>query len=234
MSLKSLRLRTFHVKMIAHESRVAYGQPHALSIATPSSNSSTSPIMALNPDMIDPEGDMFLHLSSNPLDPVQVVRVSSKVLSLASPVFKAMLGPNSNIQEAQWLRDGNNKSPAIHLQGDNLKALLVVLQVAHLSVPMLPEKMKIDEFYELAIVCDKYDMAKVLVPWAKLWVCPEEYADDDTDLRWLVIAWVFRLEMKFHDITRLLMLETCLDEDKCLILYDAPVEHKLIPERVIG
>lgn len=189
--------------------------------------------MTLNPDMIDPEGDMVLHLSSNPLDPAQVVRVSSKVLTLASPVFKAMLGPNSNFQEAQALRDENNKSPVIHLQGDNLKALVMVLQVAHLSVPMMPRKMAIDEFYELAIVCDKYDMAKVLVPWANLWVCPEEYECDDADLRWLVIAWVFRLEMKFQDITRLLMLQTDL-EDKRLVLYGEPVTHELIPEHVIG
>jgi hypothetical protein len=45
---------------------------------------------ALQPVICDPSGDVMLIVGSNK----GKIQVSSKVLRLASPVFKALLGPN--------------------------------------------------------------------------------------------------------------------------------------------
>lgn len=189
--------------------------------------------MALNEHTIDPKGDILLEISSLTGD-VELARVSTKVLCLTSPIFEAMLGPNSHFQKAQGLRDDNQEVPTFQLHEVNTKALLMVLHAAHHSVHLLPRSIKIDDFYLLALVCYQYDMAKVLVSWAIMWMYADELDLGEADGRWLAIAWVFREGLKFSQITRVLILNTGLDESKRLVVRGETVGCELIPDAVIS
>lgn len=195
--------------------------------------STRSLTMALNEHTIDPKGDILLELTSLTGD-VELARVSTKVLCLTSPIFEAMLGPNSDFEKAQGLRDDNQEVPTFQLHEVNTKALLMVLHAAHHSVHLLPRSIKIDDFYLLALVCYQYDMAKVLVSWAITWMYADELDLAEADGRWLAIAWVFRAGLKFSQITSILIADTCLDEHNRLVLNEEQVGCELIPERVIS
>lgn len=187
--------------------------------------------MAVNPQIIDPQGDIFIYLTRASDDSEHILRVSSRVLCLASPVFDAMLGPNSNFQEAQTLRDNTDTPTTIHLEDDDACAVLMLLKVAHLPAHLLPRQITVDEFYELAIVCDKYDMARVMLSWAMSWISVTGSVEDE---RWLVIAWVFRDRPLFNRVTKWLILRTRLDEDNKLVLHENRIDNALVPESVIG
>lgn len=187
--------------------------------------------MPVNQHIIDPEGDVFLHLLSDSLDLTMVLRVSSKVRCFVSPVFKAMLGPDSKFQEPEAPRHSTETPTTTPLRGDDPNSLLMLLQAAHIPGHILPRRLHIDKLYELAVVCDKYDMAKVLVPWSIVWM---EANQDDDDPRWLAVAWVFRDTSEFNRVTSMLMYYTTLDENNYLVLDQQRVDVALVPETVIG
>lgn len=142
-----------------------------------------------------------------------------------------MLGPDSNFQEAQALRNNTDTPASISLPGDDASAILMLLQAAHLPNHLLPRKITVDEFYELAIVCDKYDTAKVMVLWAIVWMGS---GGNLSDTRWLVIAWVFRDRHLFTKVTGQFVLNTRLDGDNKLVIRGARIDNPLVPESVIG
>lgn len=69
-----------------------------------------------NSSVINPDGDVILICGENEL------QVSSKVLSLASPVFKALLNPNS--AEGQ---PAPSKASRIQLHDDDAESMCAVL-----------------------------------------------------------------------------------------------------------
>lgn len=190
--------------------------------------------------IIDPDGDIFLDISPEPdsddsvLDvPEHRFRVSSKVLCLASPVFRAMLGSSSHFQEAKDLRE--NSTAVIPLEGDNKDALLIILNVAHLNADLIPNTITLDVFYEIAVVCDKYDMARIMIPWTIIWMNPvTDFNKKPGYERWLAISWVFRQWRIFLGITRELVLHTELDGDDNLVVDGDSIESPLVPSNVIG
>lgn len=119
--------------------------------------------MAENPD---PNGDLTF-LLGNPQGPI---KVSSKIMSLASRVFKAMVNPD-------FLHKGLSVDdpPAIPLPEDDPVAMYWVCTVLHhqewthgsLPTPIIKE---------IAILCDKYDCAVALKPWSAmfLWMLQSE------------------------------------------------------------
>lgn len=168
---------------------------------------------------IDANGDLILNVLVEDEDlPHGQLQVSSKCLCLASPVFRAMLAPSSHFQEAEALREATNSPVVIELEGDNYDALVVILNILHLRTRNVPNTVSVDLLYDIAVVCNKYDVAEALVPWLSMW------RTGFTDLtggpgyeRWLVISWVFQQSVIFADVTRKLILETRLDLDGRLV-----------------
>lgn len=76
-------------------------------------------------DAADPEGDLVLLVGSE----ATPIRVSSRVLSLASPVFAAMLGPN--FAEAQPLSDNVSREWTVSLPDDDLHAMQRLCRFLH-------------------------------------------------------------------------------------------------------
>lgn len=111
----------------------------------------------------DPNGDVILLVggTENP----QSIRASSKILSLASPVFAAMLGPNflegSKLSTAQPYR--------LHLPEDDAEAIVWLCLVLHYRRDV-DDRVSYSLLEKLALVCDKYDCAGALSSWSKEWL----------------------------------------------------------------
>lgn len=112
----------------------------------------------------DPEGDVTVSVGPNSESAISF-RVSSKVLSLASPVFARMF--NSNFSEGSALLA--NRPCLVTLPDDNAEAALWFFRAIHFQEDAA-EIVSFTMFVELAIFCDKYDCSKALSPWSYLWV----------------------------------------------------------------
>lgn len=112
---------------------------------------------------IDPRGDVTLEVG--PPGAKRSLRVSSSVLSLGSPVFTAML--NSTFIEGTVPTDGSTRT--ISLQEDNPRAVTTLCNVLHHQTHCGRVE-KFNDLDQLAILCDKYDCARALKPWTRLWL----------------------------------------------------------------
>ncbi|KAF8451670.1 hypothetical protein BGX38DRAFT_475914 [Terfezia claveryi] len=216
-------------------------QPSTAEPQNPPSPEVTEDVTSLIPSLpskvgkitFDPHGDVILVIPSG-RDPSAVARfqVNSVVLCLASPVFRAMLGPDSRFREGINLKlaavaggpqsSGSISTPMeMPLTDDNPDAFAVILRILHLDFDNIPPAMAPlgnDEeqykLHEMAIICDKYDMRHVLLYWLKLWTAPyfktlnfkNIAVSTKTGTRWLFIAYAFGYESVFHSVSKELIL----------------------------
>ena len=113
---------------------------------------------------IDPAGDVILEVGAEVCGDQTRLRVSSKVLSLASPAFAAMFSP-------KW-SDGVNKVSAsepqhISLPEDDSSPMEWICQILHYHKDISTEK-DIPFLVGVAELCDKYDMESPIKTWAGL------------------------------------------------------------------
>lgn len=146
--------------------------------------------------IIDPEGDLWLVVGSTP---AEKFLVSSKVLKLASPVFHVRLRDYERGGDiTPSTNDFEDVSPIreICLPDDNPDTMRTILQVVHFKTNQLPEDTGYDNYtdtvFNLAVLCDKYDMIGALRMMFNPWLenyrnCTEDYTDQD---KGLYIAWV--------------------------------------------
>ncbi|KAK0642145.1 hypothetical protein B0T16DRAFT_462149 [Cercophora newfieldiana] len=115
---------------------------------------------------IDPEGDVILHVSDDKSN--REFLVSSKILTLASPVFAKMFGPH--FQEGIALRSSQGSS-TVRLEEDNPDAMGILLAALHFQTEAIPgETPGWDWLANLAVLSDKYDCNRALRPWIELWI----------------------------------------------------------------
>ncbi|EXJ71548.1 uncharacterized protein A1O5_05356 [Cladophialophora psammophila CBS 110553] len=146
---------------------------------------------------IDPDGDLIVEIEE------QRLRISSKVISLASPVFCAML--RSGFKEGT--SQATTSDPRIiPLPEDDLEAFKLVCRVIHFQLDQIPQELKIDALEKLALVCDKYQCTIAMRHCAALWL----QRLSDTFLaaelnRQLLVAYLLDLPTAFSDISWRLM-----------------------------
>ena len=114
-----------------------------------SSNCSPQPSdQAVDREIIDEDGDVLVQSGSKEL------LVSSKILALASPVFKAMF--NSKFLEGSTIR--NTQCPLqLPLPEDDPDALAVLFHILHFSSKRKFLTLEVDLQLELVKLSDKYD-----------------------------------------------------------------------------
>lgn len=99
--------------------------------------------------VLDPLGDVRLTTST------QDFIVSSKVMCLASPVWRAMCDP-----QGLWAKQSSSSSSStanVNLPEDDPDALLILLRIAHLQFSDLPDALVVyRHLLQLAVLCDKY------------------------------------------------------------------------------
>ena len=111
---------------------------------------------------IDEEGDANLECQF--ADGIKLLRVSSKVLSLASPVMRKLF--------SSGFREGVDASPkrCIPLPEDKGEAVLLVCNAVHYHAEAESALLDVDALGNVAALVDKYDMSKTLWTWSTDWL----------------------------------------------------------------
>lgn len=155
-------------------------------------------------DTIDiaPTGDLILHVDHGSSS--RRFRVHSLILTLASPVFGAMLAPDSAFSERRQLDDGasSGKTAVVKLLDDPLSEMEIVLNALHLQNDLVPEKVSADELYSLAVLCDKYALVRALGAWPGVWMRALKYdtpvateaVDEDELAKRFAVSCIFQQE----------------------------------------
>lgn len=150
--------------------------------------------------VVDREGDVIFLLEGFE------IQVSSKVLSLASPVFTAMFGPS--------FVEGNSRSfpspSRITLTDDNPIAMANLFKIIHYQTKLLPREPGQSFVEQIAIVADKYDCIEALRPSSHLWLVTLEaeavaLIEDEASSsigKLLYSAYTFDCAIAFKKITR--------------------------------
>jgi hypothetical protein len=114
---------------------------------------------------LDNDGDAILEID-DPDSPTTIqFLISTRILSVASPIFASMFGPH--FVEGQRLRV--EKFIRIKLEDDNSHAMKTILEAFHHYHNTDLKPLNAKELACLAIHCDKYDCRAVLRPWTYYW-----------------------------------------------------------------
>lgn len=132
-------------------------------------------------NILDRSGDLVLIV--NQAERQKTFRVSSSAMCLASPVWRAMLSHSGNFKEAR------PKNGEVSFPEDDSDAMFIVLSVVHYQFQNIPKALTKEELLNLAIVCDKYDVTKLLLSWFRLnWLESIGFCDGNS----MLIAWLFQ------------------------------------------
>lgn len=113
---------------------------------------------------IDSGGDVIFIVGCDKL--TTRLLVSSKALSLASPVFAVMFSPR--FKEGSNL---NSSCPSeVPLPEDDPEAMTLLCNCLHFRHDHIPRNVEFSLLKALAILCDKYDAAKAISVWIILWL----------------------------------------------------------------
>lgn len=112
----------------------------------------------------DPNGDVSF-LIGDPNN-ANTLRVSSKVLTLASSVFAALFSPKYSEGIAL---SNSTEVRQIALPDDDPEALILICHALH-HQRITPQNISFALLGKAAVVCDKYDLATVLTSWFGLWM----------------------------------------------------------------
>ncbi|KAF7169068.1 hypothetical protein CNMCM5623_001900 [Aspergillus felis] len=119
------------------------------------------------------------------------MRVSSKHLSLASPVFKKMLhGPR---KKAHGLRLGDLE---IKIDSQNMDAMLILMNAIHGNWPNIPRDVTLEMLVKMVTLLEYYKCQKAIHHALELWIHNllgglANASSDDT-VRWIWISCVLR------------------------------------------
>ena len=175
----------------------------------------------------DPTGDLILLLGSAEGDEVTRVRVSSKVMSLASPVMAAMLSPRYS--------EGNTLSEKgfleLALPEDDTEAMIWLCKAFHHKQVL--SQLSTDLIEKLAVVCDKYQMSLTLSPWSEAWLLKTDGSlyGDQNHPRMLWISYALRNQSAFYKFSREMI---CGYTESSLLIAKAKVEKTCLPVLVLG
>ncbi|KAF5495042.1 hypothetical protein CGCS363_v010131 [Colletotrichum siamense] len=113
----------------------------------------------------DTHGDLTLKVGGN--RSAYHFLVCSRTLRRSSPVFEAMLfrgfAESKPADSAAW---------TIQLPDDDPSVILLVLSIIHGHFQLVTRELKEYQLHEVLVVTEKYDMTKILNPWASTWFAP--------------------------------------------------------------
>ncbi|QDS73124.1 hypothetical protein FKW77_001419 [Venturia effusa] len=123
----------------------------------------------------------------------------------------------------------------VELPDDNPKAILTILQIAHLRFDQLPAgELSLDVLNQLAIVCDKYDAVATVRPFLTTWLQPSStmYLSPGNE-RMIWVAWVFGYQKMFSDIALKLQSTIYTTEDgKCMSVEGTVLDEHMPPKLI--
>lgn len=166
------------------------------------------------------------------------LRVSSHVLCTTSPVFRAMLGADSQFKEASELRMRSAENTyELSLDDDYPYALTAIMLALHCRNDMVPVSPAFKNLLELAIVCDKYDCQGGVMLWVDIWTAAWKPRMLEKGYEeWLFVAWVFGIKEGFDTLSRKVILESYIDpaDGELKSAGGMRLRGLIIPESVLG
>ena len=114
---------------------------------------------------VDPAGDLILLVGQG--KDQKPIRVSSKVLSLASPVFATMFGPRY-LEGHILSKQARFSTPSFRLPEEDPEAMTWFCRAIHLQLNADVATMNVGLILKLAALCDKYDTSTALSGWSRL------------------------------------------------------------------
>ena len=174
------------------------------------------------PTIVDAAGDLTLRVGEN--ERQRTFIVSSKAMSLASPVWCQLLAPARFYEQKH-----------LHLADGDPEAFLILLRISHLQFSNVPLHVEYTLLVHLAVLCDKYEMAQLLFPWITPWQVdwkPHALEGGYEDL--ISIAWVFHNLETYTAIVRDWVMSSKLDSDGNLVMGSNVLKHKIMPPGVLG
>ncbi|KAI4237015.1 MAG: hypothetical protein LQ352_007964 [Teloschistes flavicans] len=164
----------------------------------------------------DPDGDIEFILDPNGTP--STLRVSGKVLSISSPVFKALIRPHfqegqaltatfllglpslQNHTSGSWNTSQATQPIKIPLPDDNVDAMTWLCHALHLR-NFLNQEPDIALLGQIAVLCKKYQCAQAIVPWTSVWLKKWNESRDDPE------------QHRTKDHFRMLCIANALDDD---------------------
>ncbi|KAK6540456.1 hypothetical protein TWF694_009250 [Orbilia ellipsospora] len=135
-------------------------------------------------------GDVLVKLLFNNVEIRYLV--IGHILRVVSPIWEKCLDPNSPFKSEKALYDNGEEMLALHLEDDDPDCLLNLFRCTHFQYADVPKSFKFHQLKSLAMICDKYDCAKVLKPWSDSWLAPwEGFALTPGYEHWLFVTKVF-------------------------------------------
>ncbi|XMA07479.1 hypothetical protein WAI453_000270 [Rhynchosporium graminicola] len=245
--------RFTHDQLLRHSSQRSRRQESrgaTFESSSPEWRALEAPMMASNMHVFDKAGDLTFVLQSLVLkEPRKTssllsyrsskrrkfaniyMRVSSKRLMSASPVFKAML--------KHCYREGNTLRATgkveVPLPDDDPVAFALLMDTIHGTKGRAVPQMNTLFLTSLAILVDKYRLQQEIATSSNYWIdslqgeIPKVFGPDL--MHWLCISWVFRRPTEFNIVTRIAERES-LGQD--LDTFSPALNANLpIPQRVI-
>ena len=184
---------------------------------------------------VDPAGDLILLVGQ---EENQIpIRVSSKVLGLASPVFATMFGPR--FLEGHVLANQARFSiPSFSLPDEDPEAMTWFCRALHLQVDGNETGITLGLRLQIATLCDKYDASTALSGWSQFWLqdLSDPMVRDPTvpsnhAAKVLYMSYAFKNHWAFWLVTRDIVYHSSLQDIRGL---KDRSKDSILPDRLLG
>lgn len=117
---------------------------------------------------------------------------SSHIIGVVSSVWREMLRCQMS-----------KRSKELYLPDDHADAMSIVVHIAHHEYDWCSESPSVELVLELAKLCNKYELVRLLSPFASNWqaiVFSEELTNPATEEMRMFFAWVFGYQGEFENL----------------------------------
>ncbi|KAL8709611.1 MAG: hypothetical protein Q9220_005703 [cf. Caloplaca sp. 1 TL-2023] len=186
----------------------------------------------------DTDGDVdFLLVPAKGSRNPSTIQVSSKVLSLASPVFKALFQPRFK----EGLALSSSKATQIALLDDDADAVTWLCHALH-HHPDLDHEPELTICEQVAYLCDKYQCARAFLSWSRIWSLRWRNFFDihgskkSNLLRMMCMAYAFNdQEQYWHSVRNVFRFGTSEDfRDEEILEIEVNSGFGILPAGLIG
>jgi hypothetical protein len=146
---------------------------------------------------IDPDGDITLEFSRSGAR--THLQVSSKILSLASPVFARMF--KSQFAEGLNNHPTSANSVVIPLPDEDEEAFTVICNALHYRMGSTIPNLSTACLENIAVICDKWDFVNAISPSAEIWLFNINYKECQDLPRYLIAAYLLDAPCAFGMIS---------------------------------
>lgn len=160
--------------------------------------------------------------------PSMTFLLSSRHLSLASPVLRTMLS-------SKWIEGAQDDSDGLyHVPSEDWdsEALATVMNIVHGRWSLVPRIVSFEMLAKIAVIVDYYDIREPLHLILSLWMETYTASSIPTSLcrdvvLWILVSWVFKKDVFFQQATKVAILRST---DDFHVPSDIPIPSSVIGE----